>query len=348
MAFACCLGMSIVAVVTGASAGVGRAITRELASRGARLALLARNDERLNDAVDEVRLLGSEAIAIPCDVAEADQVERAADRVERELGPIDVWINDAMVTVFGPVDEIEPDEYRRVTEVSYLGTVYGTMAALRRMLPRDRGHIIQVGSALAYRGIPLQSAYCGAKHAIRAFSDSLRAELLHEKSAVFVTMAQLPAMNTPQFSWSRSKMSAHPQPVPPIFEPEVAARAIADVIGHRRREIYVGWPTWKTVLGQKLVPGFLDYYLGKTGYSSQLTNDKPYDPSRPNNLFETVDGQWAAHGVFCDRARRTSGQSMASRLWTRVRGALELALGVTRPSRALPSRSHAALPAETA
>ncbi len=250
-----------------------------------------------------------------------------------------------MVTVFGPVDEIGADEYRRVTEVSYLGTVYGTMAALRRMLPRDRGHIIQVGSALAYRGIPLQSAYCGAKHAIRAFSDSLRAELLHEKSAVYVTMAQLPAMNTPQFSWSRSYMSEHPQPVPPIFEPEVAARAIVDVIGHRRREIFVGWPTWKAVLGQKLVPGFLDHYLGWTGYRSQVTNDIAYDPDRPTNLFETVDGAWAAHGVFGDRARHTSKQSLISRLWTRVRGGLESLLGITRPSEVLPSRARAALPA---
>ncbi len=332
--------MPIVAVVTGASAGVGRALARELASRGARLGLIARDEERLAAAVREVRDRGSDAIAIPCDVADAEQVERAAERVERELGPIDVWINDAMATVFAPLSKIEPAEFRRVTEVTYLGTVYGTMAALRRMRSRGRGHVIQVGSALAYRGIPLQSPYCGAKHAIRGFTDSVRSELMHEGSDVFLTMAQLPAMNTPQFSWSRARMGAHPQPVPPIFQPEVAARAIADVIGHRRREIYVGWPTWKTVLGQKIVPGYVDRYLAKHGYDSQLTDEIAYDPARPDNLFEPVRGAWAAHGVFDERARSKSRQSLLSRWWTRVRAMFEALFGITTPSRALPSRAN--------
>lgn len=327
-------------VVTGAGAGVGRAIARELGARGARIGLIARDEDRLAAAAQEVRSRGGEAIAIPCDVADPDQVERAAERVESELGPIDVWINDAMVTVFAPLSRIQPEEFRRVTEVTYLGTVYGTMAALRRMRPRGRGHVIQVGSALAYRGIPLQSAYCGAKHAVRGFTDAVRTELMHEGSAVFLTMAQLPAMNTPQFSWSRSRMSEHPQPVPPIFQPEVAARAIADVIGHRRREIYVGWPTWKTVLGQKLVPGFVDWYLAKKGVGSQLTSDREYDPRRAENLFHPVPGAWAAHGVFDDRARTSSVQSRLSRWWSRVRGALERLFSTTTPSRALPARTR--------
>lgn len=320
---------------------MGRAIARELGARGARLGLIARDEDRLAAAAQEVRSRGGEAIAIPCDVADPDQVERAAARVESELGPIDVWINDAMVTVFAPLSRVKPEEFRRVTEVTYLGTVYGTMAALRRMRQRGRGHVIQVGSALAYRGIPLQSAYCGAKHAVRGFTDSVRTELMHEGSGVFLTMAQLPAMNTPQFSWSRSRMEEHPQPVPPIFQPEVAARAIADVIGHRRREIYVGWPTWKTVLGQKLVPGFVDWYLAKKGFEAQLTSERAYDPRRPENLFDPVPGAWAAHGVFDDRARTSSAQSRLSRWWSRVRGALEQLFSTTHPSRTLPPRTRA-------
>jgi short-subunit dehydrogenase len=334
--------MPIVAVVTGASAGVGRAIARELAARGARLGLVAREPERLDATLHEVRSRGSEAIAVSCDVADPDAVEDAADRVESELGPIDVWINDAMATIFAPLHEISAAEFRRATEVTYLGTVYGTMTALRRMRARNRGHIIQVGSALSYRGIPLQSAYCGAKHAIRGFSDSVRAELLHDRTAVFLTMAQLPALNTPQFSWSRSKMSQHPQPVPPIFQPEVAARAIADVVGHRRREVYVGWPTWKTVLGQKLVPGFVGFYLARRGYRAQQTPDFRYEPDRPDNLFEPVPGDWAAHGVFDDRAKDTSRQSLVSSWWTRVRSFFESLLSVSTPSRSLPAPEHGA------
>lgn len=331
----------MVVVVTGASAGVGRAIVRELASRGARLALVARDEERLDATVREVRDRGSDAIAIPCDVADAEGIERAADRAEAELGPIDVWINDAMCTVFAPFWKVDPDEYLRVTEVTYLGTVYGTMAALRRMRPRDRGHVIQVGSALAYRGIPLQSAYCGAKHAIRGFTDSVRAELMHEGSAVFLTMVQLPAMNTPQFSWSRARMDAHPQPVPPIFQPEIAARAVADVIGHRRREVFVGWPTWKAVLGQKLAPAYLDRFLAKHGFDAQLADELPWNPNRPDNLFEPVRGAWAAHGVFDDRALPTSVQARISRWWTRVRAVLEPVFGITTPTRALPAHRRA-------
>lgn len=331
--------MPTIAVVTGAGAGVGRAIARELADRGAHVGLIARNEARLLAASSEVRARGGVALALPCDVADAAAVEHAAERVERELGPIDVWINNAMVTVFAPLHRIEPHEFRRVTEVTYLGCVYGTMAALRRMRKRNRGHIIQVGSALAYRGIPLQSAYCGAKHALRGFSDSVRTELLHDGSAVFITMAQLPAMNTPQFSWSRARMKAHPQPVPPIFQPEVAARAIVDVVGHRRREIYVGWPTWKTVLGQKLVPGFVDRYLAKKGYDAQCTTDRPYAPNRPDNLFESVESPWAARGVF-DHSRTSSKQSVLSRWWTRVRGLFERLFHITVPTRALPARRH--------
>lgn len=329
--------MPIVAVITGAGAGVGRALARELAARGAVLGLLSRNERRLEAAVAEVRERGSEAIAIPCDVADADQVERAAARVEAELGPLDVWINNAMVTVFGPVHEVDASELRRVTDVTYHGTVHGTMSALRRMRARNHGHIIQVGSALAYRGIPLQAAYCGAKHAVRGFTDSLRTELLHDRSRVFITMAQLPALNTPQFSWSRVLVPAHPQPVPPIFQPEVAARAIADVIGTRRREIYVGWPTWKTVLGQKLVPAYTERYLARNAYRDQFAEDRPYDPTRPDNLFESVEGDFGARGVFDHVALDTSRQSEVSQWWTRVRARLEAALRMQRPASALPA-----------
>jgi len=330
--------MPSVAVVTGAGAGVGRAIARELASRGVHLGLIARNEARLEAAAREARERGCSAIPLPCDVADPEVLERAAERVERELGPIDVWVNNAMVTVFAPIHRVAPEEFRRVTEVTYLGCVYGTMVALRRMRERDRGHIIQVGSALAYRGIPLQSAYCGAKHAIRGFTDSVRSELLHDGSDVFITMAQLPAMNTPQFSWSRARMQPHPRPAPPIFQPEVAARAIADVIGHRRREIYVGWPTWKAVLGQKVVPWYVDRYLAKHGYDAQCTTDRPYDPHRPDNLFRSVDSPWAAHGVFDGRSRERSVHALISRAWTRVRSLFEWLLRITTPTRALPAR----------
>ena len=302
--------MPEVVVITGASAGVGRAVVREFAKRQASLGLIARGEERLHATEREVRQMGCKALAVPADVADPDQVEDAAARAERELGPIDIWINDAMTTVFAPFSEITPAEFKRATEVTYLGFVYGTMSALRRMRPRNRGTIVQVGSALAYRSIPLQSPYCGAKHAIVGFTDSIRSELIHENSNVHLTMVHLPAMNTPQFSWCRTKLPRHPQPVPPIFEPEVAARAIYWAAHHRRREVWVGGPTVEAIVGQKFIPGLLDRYLGKTGFDSQQT-DEPEDRSRPDNIWEPVDDKrdFGAHGTFGDRASDSSSQA---------------------------------------
>ncbi|HYX53020.1 MAG TPA: SDR family oxidoreductase, partial [Candidatus Limnocylindrales bacterium] len=291
-----------VVVVTGASAGVGRAVVREFAAHGADVAMLARGKERLEAARREVEHLGCRALAIPCDVADAAAVEAAAEQVERELGSIDVWVNNAMVSVFSPIRDMKPEEYRRVTEVTYLGVVHGTLAALKRMLPRNRGTIVQVGSALAYRSIPLQSAYCAAKHAIVGFTDSLRCELIHDKNNVHVTVAHLPAMNTPQFEWSRSRMPRHPQPVPPIYEPEVAARGIYFAAHARRRELWVGFPTVVAINGQKIAPGFADHYLGEQGYDSQMTSE-PVAPNRADNLFEPAPGEWAAHGTFTKQSR---------------------------------------------
>src|SRR5436305_14196320 len=259
-------------VVTGASAGIGRAIVREFARRQANIALLARGGAGLEGARREVEQAGGRALALPTDVADYDAVQAAAARAEEELGPVDIWVNDAMTTVFAFFDDIEPDEFRRATEVTYLGAVWGTMAALRRMRPRNRGTIVLVGSALAYRGIPLQSAYCGAKHALKGFFESLRTELLHERSAIRLSMVQLPAMNTPQFTWGRTRMPRHPQPVPPIFQPEVAAEAIAYAAEHAPRELYVGWPTVKAIVGNKLAPGLADRYLAKAGFDSQQTD----------------------------------------------------------------------------
>jgi NAD(P)-dependent dehydrogenase (short-subunit alcohol dehydrogenase family) len=304
-----------VVVVTGASAGVGRATVRRFAADGASIGLIARGKERLEAAAQEVESAGGRALVLPLDVAEPGALEAAADQVEEELGPIDVWVNNAMVTVYAPVARLTPDEYRRVTEVTYLGSVWGTMAALRRMLPRNRGTILQVGSALAYRGIPLQSAYCGAKHALEGFLDSLRTELLHDGSNVRVTAVELPALNTPQFSWGRTKMPRQPQPVPPIFQPEVAADAIVWAARHQRRELYVGGPTVQTIVGNKIAPGLADLYLARTGYDSQQI-DEPVPPDRPDNLFEPVPGDFAAHGPFDDRAKPRSAQ-----LWlTKHRG----------------------------
>jgi NAD(P)-dependent dehydrogenase (short-subunit alcohol dehydrogenase family) len=294
-----------VVVVTGASAGVGRAVVRAFAREGADIGLLARGTDGLEGARREVEAAGGRALALTTDVADADQVEAAAGRVEAELGPIDVWVNNAMVSVFSPVRELQPDEVRRVTEVTYLGVVYGTLAALKRMLPRDQGAIVQVGSALAYRGIPLQAAYCGAKHAIQGFTESLRCELLHDKSGVHVSMVQLPAMNTPQFDWVKSRLPREPQPVPPIYAPEIAAEAIVWASRHRRREISVGAPTVAAIWGNKVASGLLDRYLAATGYDSQQT-DKPADPNRPDNLWQPVAGDHGAHGRF---ASRTSGSS---------------------------------------
>jgi NAD(P)-dependent dehydrogenase (short-subunit alcohol dehydrogenase family) len=309
-----------VVVITGASAGVGRATARDFARHGAHIGLLARGRDGLEAARREVKEMGGRALALPTDVADADRVEAAAAEIEEKFGPIDVWINNAMTSVFSPVKEVRPEEFKRVTEVTYLGVVYGTLAALKRMLPRDRGVIVQVGSAVAYRGIPLQAAYCGAKHAIQGFVDSLRCELLHDKSNVRVTMVQMPALNTPQFRWVKSRLPHKAQPVPPIFQPEVAARAIYYAAHHDRRELYVGMPTVEAIVGNKIAPALLDRYLARTGYESQQT-DEPADPNSPNNLWEPVPGDHGAHGVFDDRS---SGHSL--QLWVNThRGLLALA-----------------------
>jgi len=300
-----------VVVVTGASSGVGRATARELTRHGARLALLARGEEGLGGARREAEAEGTRALVVPTDVADPDQVEAAAERAEQELGPIDVWINVAMTSVFAPVWDIAPEEFRRTTEVTYLGYVYGTMAALRRMRERNRGTIVQVGSALAYRGIPLQSAYCGAKHAIQGFHESLRSELMHEHSNVRVTMVQLPGLNTPQFDVVRNKLPRKAQPVPPIFQPEVAARGIVWAARNpRRREIWVGRSTVKAIAGNKLFAGLADRYLARTGFESQQT-DEP-EPERPDNLIAPVRGDHGAHGRFDDRASSRSPQLAAT------------------------------------
>lgn len=301
-----------VVVITGASAGVGRATARAFARRGAHIGLLARGHEGLEAARRDVENLGGQAIAIPTDVADAQQVEAAAQKVEETFGPIDVWVNDAMASVFSPFKEMQPDEFKRVTEVAYLGFVYGTMAALRRMLPRDRGRIIQVGSALAYRSIPLQSAYCGAKHAIMGFTDSVRCELVHDKSNVKITMVQLPAVNTPQFGWVKSRLPHKAQPVPPIYEPELIADAIVWVTDHYRRELFIGLNTAIIIQGNKILPALGDWYLGKTGYKSQQT-EEPANPDRPNNVWEPVDElrDYGAHGAFDKEARSKSLQLWA-------------------------------------
>jgi NAD(P)-dependent dehydrogenase (short-subunit alcohol dehydrogenase family) len=294
-----------VAMVTGASAGVGRATVRELARRGYDVALVARGEERLKAAALEVEEAGRAALVLPTDVADHRSVDEAADAAERDLGPIELWINDAMTSVFGSFTDIDPEDFRRVTEVTYLGVVNGTRAALRVMRPRDRGVIIQVGSALAFRGIPLQSAYCGAKHAIQGFTDSVRTELFHERSGIRVTEVHLPALNTPQFDWVKSLLPRRAQPVPPIYQPEVAARAIAWAAENRRRDVWVGAPTWATIVANRIAPGLLDRYLGRTGFDSQQT-DEPEDRDRPANLYEPVPGQQGAHGRFDDRSNGSS------------------------------------------
>jgi len=312
-----------VVVVTGASAGVGRATVRAFARRGARIGLLARGRAGLDGARRDVEALGGQALVVPTDVADPDQVERAAAAVERAFGPIDVWINDAFCSVFSPARQMTADDYKRVTEVTYLGFVYGTLAALRRMLPRDRGVIVQVGSALAYRGIPLQSAYCAAKHAIQGFTESVRCELIHDQSNVKITMVQMPALNTPQFAWSKSRMPRKAQPVPPIYQPEVAADAVVWAAHHYRREWYVGGSTAIAITGNKLAPGFGDHYLARHGYESQM-HDGRDDPDRPNNLYQPVDEDrdFGAHGAFDDRAHPRSLQLWADqhREWVALAG----------------------------
>jgi NAD(P)-dependent dehydrogenase (short-subunit alcohol dehydrogenase family) len=299
--------MSKVAVITGASAGVGRATVRAFAKAGYDIGLVARGEDGLRAAAGEVEQAGRRALVLPLDVSDAAAVEAAAATVERELGPIDVWVNNAMLSVFSPAKEMKAEEYERVTQVTYLGFVYGTLAALKRMLPRDRGVVLQVGSALAHRSIPLQSAYCGAKHAIAGFTQSLRCELLHDGSNVKVSMVQLPAMNTPQFGWVKSRLPRKPQPVPPIYQPEVAADALVWAARHTPREMFVGEPTVAAIMGEKFIPGLLDHYLGRTGYDSQQT-DEPASPDRQDNLWKPLPGDRGPHGTFDARAHQYSAQ----------------------------------------
>jgi NAD(P)-dependent dehydrogenase (short-subunit alcohol dehydrogenase family) len=297
-----------VVAVTGASAGIGRAVVRELASHGAHVGLIARGEDRLQSAAAEVRRAGPRACVAVADVSDADQVERAAARIEAELGPIDIWINVAMTAVLAEVSDTTADEFLRVTRVTYLGSVNGTQAALRRFVPRDRGTIVQVGSALSRRGIPLQATYCGAKHALKGFLDSLRAELYHHGSSVRVSMVQLPGHNTPQFDWVRTRLHRHPQPVPPIYQPEVAARAVIYAAQHPRRELWVGLPTVYTILGEKFVSGFMDRYLGRSNEKAQQAGE-PIDPSkRVDNLYEPPPGDPGAHGMFDGKAHARSPQ----------------------------------------
>lgn len=317
-------------VVTGASAGLGRAIAVEFAKHGAQVGLLARGKEGLEGAAAEVRASGGSPLILPVDVADADAVEDAAASMEEKLGPIDVWVNNAMVSVFSPVKEMKAEEYKRVTDVTYLGVVNGTLAALRRMLPRNRGKIVQVGSALAYRSIPLQSAYCAAKHAIVGFTDALRCELIHDRSSVSVSAVHMPALNTPQFDWVKSRLHKKAQPVPPIFEPEVGARAVFWAAHHDRGELYVGASTVKAIVGNKLAPRLLDYYLGHTGYESQQTS-RPEQPGRLDNLLQPLDEDRdvGIRGSFDPRSHSRSAE-----LWVDLRRAKILA-GVGLSSLAL-------------
>ncbi len=308
-----------VVVVTGASSGVGRAVARAFGAEGAKVALLARTAEALRHAAEEVRSEGGAGLPIPTDVSDPAAVEEAAALVESRWGPIDVWVNDAMVSVFSPIQEMHDDEFRRVIDVNYLGTVYGSRAALRRMLPRDEGTIIQIGSALAYTSIPLQSAYCASKAAIRGFTDSLRIELRHDRSRVKVCMLQLPAVNTPQFDVVRSRLPNHPQPVPPIFQPEVIARAVIYAALHRPREMWLGWPTVKAIVGRFFAPWLVERYLARTGYASQQTNE-PARPDRSDNVDQPIPGDKGAHGDF-DRQARPRSRA----IWLRTHPAIAAA-----------------------
>jgi short-subunit dehydrogenase len=329
--------------ITGASAGIGRAAARLFAQRGDRLGLIARGQAGLEGAARDVEQAGGSAVAVPADVADFAQVEAAARRIEDSLGPIDVWVNVAFASVFAPFAEITAEEFRRVTEVTYLGFVHGTMAALARMRERDRGTIVQVGSALGARGIPLQSAYCGGKHAINGFTESLRCELLHDKSGVHVTVVQMPAVNTPQFSWVRSKLPRHPQPVPPIYQPEIAARAVLYAADHpRRKQYFAGASTAATILANRVAPALLDRYLARTGYGSQQTGER--EPDRPDNLWKPVDeprgDDYGAHGEFDGRSHARSAQLLLSHhpVAAMAAGAATAAVGAALTSRARKSR----------
>ncbi|MDQ3946444.1 MAG: SDR family oxidoreductase [Actinomycetota bacterium] len=303
--------MAKVVVVTGGSAGVGRAVARAFGARGDAVGLLARGRDGLQAAAKEIEAAGGRALAVPTDVADPEAVEEAAARVESELGPIDVWVNNAMVSVFALFTDIAPDEFRRVTDVTYHGYVYGTRAALRRMVPRDAGVVVQVGSALAYRGIPAQSAYCGAKHAIEGFTEAIRCELLHGHSRVRIGMVQLPAVNTPQFDWVLSRLPRRAQPVPPIYQPELIARAVLHLADHPRRQMWLTERTILAIVGNRLVPGYLDRRLGREGVAAQQT-DEPADPGRPANLWDPVPGDHGAHGSFDDRSRSENPAVWAS------------------------------------
>jgi len=318
-----------VVVITGASAGVGRATVREFARRGASIGLIARGRDGLEGARREVEAMGGKALVLSTDVAEAEQVEKAARQVEEKLGPIDVWINNAMASVFSPIKEMTASDFERVTKVTYLGYVYGTLAALKRMLPRDRGTIVHVGSALAYRSIPLQAAYCASKHAVLGFFASLRTELLHDGSHVRTTMVQMPALNTPQFGWVKSRLPHKAQPVPPIYQPEVAARAIYYAAHHpEKREYYAAWSVVEAIFGNKLAPSFADHFLARAGYQSQQY-DGPEDPNRPNNLWEPIAGDHGAHGSFDARARDHSVELWLETNWKWLAAAaLGIATGV--------------------
>ncbi len=300
-----------VVVITGASAGLGRAIVREFAKKGDNIALIARGIDGLEAAKKEVESYGGKALVLPLDVADADAVEKAAAEVEEKLGPIDIWVNNAMNSVFSPIKDMKPDEYKRVTEVTYLGQVYGALSALKRMRAKNSGCIIFIGSALAYRGIPLQSAYCAAKHAVEGFYDSFRCELIHDKLNIRTCMVQLPAMNTTQFGFVRNKLFYKPKPMGMIYDPEIAAKAVVFVTEHDRREIYVGWPTLEAIIGNKILPGYADHHLAKTGYEGQFTK-KPEDPNRKDNLWEPLPGDHGAHGPFTAQSHSFSPQLWAS------------------------------------
>ena len=347
--------MTKTVVITGASAGIGRAAARLFGARGDRVGLIARGTDGLEGTVRDVQAAGGTALALPADVADYEQVDAAAEQTEKEFGPIDVWVNVAFTSVFAPFQEISPEEFRRVTEVTYLGFVHGTMAALARMRPRESGAIVQVGSALGERSIPLQSAYCGAKHAINGFTSSLRCELLHEKSGVHVTLVQMPAVNTPQFSWVRSRLPRHAQPVPPIYQPEVAARGVVYAADHpNRREYLVGSSTVATVAANRVVPALLDRYLARTGYDSQQTS-QPAPGDQQGNLDQPLDGpggqDHGAHGEFDARSRSSSAelamaQHPALTAVATATAATGIALGLRRLRRLATNHPHRNKPTE--
>jgi short-subunit dehydrogenase len=331
--------MSKVAVVTGAGAGVGRATVAEFARRGYDVALLSRDQGRLDTAVAEVGRFGVRALGIPTDVADAAAVEAAAERVESELGPIDIWVNVAMATIFAPFHDITAEEFERGTKVTYLGQVHGTMAALKRMCRRNRGTIVNVGSALGYRSVPLQSVYCGAKFAIRGFTDSLRSEVIHDRLDIHLTMVDLPAVNTPQFNWALNKTGKKARPVAPVYQPEVAARAIFFAATHKRRQIWLGYSTVQAILANRVAPGLIDRYLAKFGYSGQMTAE-PTEPGAPANLFDPVPGAFGAHGRFDSEARQTSWEMFTDwhrgAFWAAAAVGLVASIGIL-----LKRRTHA-------